>query len=182
MLKKAEGEAQDVVHNADIPANNVVKIINYDEVLPDYMGAMQRLEIVKADPMTVEITIQRVIDGESLKKIAKSWKLPVTRFVKWISDDEKRLAEYEGALRIRADELAHETLEAAAGSIDESTGQPTEVARDKLVVDTNFKLAAMWDRERYGGEKGMGGSGITVVVNREGVMLNKGDDTVTIDG
>lgn len=149
-------------------------IIDYDVLMPDHMAKMQRLQVVVDDPMTMEIVIQRVLDGESLKAIARSWKLPVTRFVKWISDDEKRLAEYEGALRIRADELVHEAL------ITAETGE--DVARDKLVIDTGLKVAAMWDKQRYGGEKATGGSGINIIINRGGAEIPETDNTVVIDG
>lgn len=149
-------------------------IIDYDVLMPDHLAKMQRLQVVVDDPMTMEIVIQRVLDGESLKAIARSWKLPVTRFVKWISDDEKRLAEYEGALRIRADELVHEAL------ITAETGE--DVARDKLVIDTGLKVAAMWDKQRYGGEKATGGSGINIIINRGGAEIPETDNTVVIDG
>ena len=145
-------------------------IIDYDVLMPDHMAKMQRLQVVVDDPMTMEIVIQRVIDGESLKAIARSWKLPVTRFIKWISDDEKRLAEYEGALRIRADELVYEAVERAEGVVGPD-GELSEVARDKLVIDTNLKVAAMWDKQKYGGEKTTGGAGINIIINRGGAPL-----------
>lgn len=155
-------------------------IIDYDVLMPDHMAKMQRLQVVVDDPMTMEIVIQRVLDGESLKAIARSWKLPVTRFIKWISDDEKRLAEYEGALRIRADELVYEAVERAEGVVGPD-GELSEVARDKLVIDTNLKVAAMWDRNKYGGEKTTGGAGINIIINRSGAEIPEGN-TVVIDG
>ena len=155
-------------------------IIDYDVLMPDHMAKMQRLQVVVDDPMTMEIVIQRVIDGESLKAIARSWKLPVTRFIKWISDDEKRLAEYEGALRIRADELVYEAVERAEGVVGPD-GELSEVARDKLVIDTNLKVAAMWDKQKYGGEKTTGGAGINIIINRSGAEIPEGN-TVVIDG
>ena len=155
-------------------------IIDYDVLMPDHMAKIQRLQVVVDDPMTMEIVIQRVLDGESLKAIARSWKLPVTRFVKWISDEEKRLAEYEGALRIRADELVYEAVERAEGTIGPD-GELSEVARDKLVIDTNLKVAAMWDKQKYGGEKTTGGAGINIIINRSGAEIPEGN-TVVIDG
>ena len=157
-------------------------IPNYDILMNDGLAKMQRLEIVKNDAMTMDIVIQRVIDGESLKSIAKSWDLPVTRFIKWISDDEKRLAEYEGALRIRADELVYEAVERAEGTIGPD-GELSEVARDKLVIDTNLKVAAMWDRNKYGGEKTTGGAGINIIINRGGAPLpDEITEGITING
>jgi hypothetical protein len=150
-------------------------IIDYDVLMPDHLAKIQRLQLVVDDPMTMEVVIQRVIDGESLRQIARAWKLPVTRFVKWISDDEKRLAEYEGALRIRADELVHEAL------ITAETGE--DVARDKLVIDTGLKVAAMWDKQKYGGEKTTGGAGINIIINRGGEALpSELTEGITING
>lgn len=55
---------------------------------------------------------------------------------------------YEGALRLRADELVHESL----GDAD-----PGELAGHKL------KVAGLWDRKRFGRGDG-GGVGLKVVV------------------
>lgn len=158
------------------------EIIDYDVLMPDHLAKMQRLQVVVDDPMTMEIVIQRVLDGESLKAIARSWKLPVTRFIKWISDDEKRLADYEGALRIRADELVYEAVERAEGVVGPD-GELSEVARDKLVIDTNLKVAAMWDKQKYGGEKTTGGAGINIIINRGGEALpSELTEGITING
>jgi len=157
-------------------------IIDYDVLMPDHMAKIQRLQVVVDDPMTMEIVIQRVLDGESLKAIARSWKLPVTRFIKWISEDEKRLAEYEGALRIRADELVYEAVERAEGVVGPDV-ELSEVARDKLVIDTNLKVAAMWDKQKYGGEKTTGGAGINIIINRGGEALpSELTEGITING
>ena len=155
-------------------------IIDYDVLMPDHMAKMQRLQVVVDDPMTMEIVIQRVLDGESLKAIARSWKLPVTRFIKWISDDEKRLAEYEGALRIRADELVYEAVERAEGVVGPD-GELSEVARDKLVIDTNLKVAAMWDKQKYGGEKIIGGAGINIIINRGGGEITTENNNLIVE-
>lgn len=160
--------------------------IDYDAVLPDHMGAMQRFELTIADPMTLDVVVQRVIDGDSLKSIAKSWKIPVARFVAWISQDEKRLLAYENALRVRADELMHETLEIAVGRVEkDAEGEIigiSDVARDKLLVDTHMKLAAKWDKQRYGDEKAAAGAGITIVINRGRYEAESEGETVVVDG
>ena len=57
---------------------------------------------------------------------------------------------YEGALRLRADELVHESL----GDAHEG-----ELAGHKL------KVAGLWDRKRFGRGDG-GGVGLKVVVQR----------------
>jgi hypothetical protein len=149
-------------------------IKKYEYSSEAHLSKLHMLEIVKNDPMTMEIVIQRVLDGESLRQIATAWDLPVTRFVKWISDDDARLASYEGALRVRADELVHEAL------ITAETGE--DIARDKLVIDTGLKIAAMWDKNRYGNEKTLGGTGINIIINRSGAEIPQNENMVTIDG
>lgn len=148
-------------------------IPNYDVLMSDGMNRLQRLELIKNDPMSFEIVIQRVIDGESLKQIALSWDLPITRFVKWVAEDDKRTLEYENALKVRADELIHEAMHTAQYGDD--------IQRDKLVVETKFRVASMWDKQRYGGEKAAGGSGINIIINRGGAEM-PAENTVTIDG
>lgn len=148
-------------------------INNYGYSSETHLNKLQMLEIVKADPMTMEIVIQRVLDGESLRKIAVAWNLPVTRFVKWIAEDDKRTLEYENALKVRADELVHEALDSAAHGDD--------LGRDKLIVETKFRVASMWDKQRYGGEKATGGAGINIIINRGGAEI-PAENTVTIDG
>src|SRR3990167_8649660 len=79
-------------------------------VIPDHLGPLQRLELVKQDPNSMNIISQRVMDGESLKQIAESWGLPVRPFCQWVADDPERAMEYDAALKIRADEYYHETI------------------------------------------------------------------------
>ena len=68
---------------------------------------------------------------------ARVWTVGAT--LNWIRDDDGRLAWYEGALRTKSEALAHETLEIADGS-----------GEAKLMIDTRFKVAGKWYRERYG--------------------------------
>ncbi len=105
--------------------------------------AMDRFAAVIADPQTIEVVGQRVIEGESLKQIARSWELPVMKFVTWIIEDLSRLQVYQAALKVRADEMAHETIEIA----DDKDGDPR---RDSLRVRTRMTLAGHWNREQYG--------------------------------
>ena len=113
--------------------------------LPDHLGPAQRFELVAAAPNTMDIVCQRVIDGESLKQIAKAWAVPPLRFTAWVGDDRGRLLAYDGALKIRADELVHEAYQVA-----HDCGGQKDVPAAKLQVDTNLKIASKWDKERYG--------------------------------
>ena len=68
----------------------------------DHLGPLQRFDVVTSDPNILEVICQRVIEGESLRKIALAWKIPPTRFLAWIGENQERLQAYEGALKIRA--------------------------------------------------------------------------------
>ena len=88
----------------------------------------------------------RVVEGDSLRTVARDMGLPVARFMTWVASDDERRGMYEGALRLRADELVHESL----GDASED-----ELAGHKL------KVAGLWDRKRFGR-----GVGLKVVVQR----------------
>lgn len=105
-------------------------------------GPMARLEVVVARPENAVVVFQRVCEGETLKEIAKAWGVPVGRFTQWYATEHGDL--YDAALRVRADQLAHEALERADGADAETVGPA------KLQVDTRLKLAGKWDRARYG--------------------------------
>jgi hypothetical protein len=57
----------------------------------------------------------------------------------------------------------------------------SEVARDKLVIDTNLKVAAMWDKSKYGSEKATGGAGINIIINRGGGEIPRSENTVVVE-
>jgi hypothetical protein len=94
----------------------------------------------------------RVVEGDSLRAVARDWGLPCARFMVWVTSDDERRAMYEGALRLRADELVHESL--------------VDVPEDEL-GSHKLKVAGLWDRKRFGRGDG-GGVGLQVVVNRFG--------------
>ena len=97
----------------------------------------------------------RVVEGDSLRTVARDMGLPVARFMTWVASDDERRGMYEGALRLRADELVHESLSDVADTT------PGELGSHKL------KVAGLWDRKRFGRGDG-GGVGLKVVVNRFG--------------
>lgn len=122
-------------------------------------GPMARLQEQQADPATPGIVFQRLCDGETLRDIAKAWKVPVGLFTQWFT--EKHLTLFDAALKVRADQLANEALERA------DAADPETVGVAKLQADTRLKLAAQWDRARYGAkDSGPAGGGVTVIVDR----------------
>jgi hypothetical protein len=102
----------------------------------------------------MSVIVQRLTDGESLREIAKAWKLPYGRLAEWIIEDVERTASYEQALRIWADSLAQEALAIADEQVEvvKANGDTFDpnVARDKLRIETRLRLAGKWYRQRYG--------------------------------
>lgn len=112
---------------------------------------MERAAQNEAD--VVDEVVARVVEGDSLGMIARDWGLPRARFIAWMSGDEGRRGAYEGALRMRADELVHESLRMA-------TTNPAGHA---------VKVAGLWDRARFGDGDGASGMKVVVVRFSEGV-------------
>ena len=136
-------------------------------------GPIARLEAVVAQEHTPSVVFQRVTDGETLREIAKAWQVPAGLFMEWFTTEYASL--YDTALRLRADDLAHDALAVSEGPprqavnaegdpLLDDAGQPVivapDVARDKLRVDTKLKLAGKWDRDRYGEKTDIRHSGL----------------------
>lgn len=105
-------------------------------------GPLARLEEVKADAVAPSMIFQRLTDRESLPQIAKSLQLPKGRFVEWFTTQHSEL--YDAALKVVAADLALEAMQAALDAT------PEDVAVRKLQADVALKLAARFDRARYG--------------------------------
>lgn len=143
-----------VVHNGVVSEKtDCGPMVTRREALTDG-GPMERFErLMERDEREVMNEVcSRVVEGDSLAVVARDWGLPRHRFVLWVSGDDERRAAYEGALRMRADELVHESL-----------GDATP---DKM-ADHKLKVAGLWDRNRFGRGDGSG-SGMRVVVMRFG--------------
>jgi len=112
-------------------------------------GPLRRFEELTS-PENAEKTIseicQRVMDGESLKEIAKAWAVPYSRLAEWIASDEAMKAKYLGASAIWIDGMARESIE-IADSTDDTKGA---VSKAKLRIDTRLRLASKLDRTTYG--------------------------------
>lgn len=131
-------------------------------------GPLARLREATADPSTMSVIVQRITDAdepETLKEIARAWKVPLGRLAEWITEDRERSEQYANALRIAAEQHALDALKIAEGTprqaldpagkpLFDEAGKPIvitpDVARDKLRVDTRLKLASKLAREKFG--------------------------------
>jgi hypothetical protein len=150
-------------------------------------GPIARLEHVKKQADTPGVVFHRLSNGETLKEIAKAWEVPAGPFVLWFTTTHAEL--YDAALKVLADEMAHDALEIAdeqKEAIDKKGNKyDPEVPRDKLRVDTRMRLLEKWDRSRYGAKDVGVAGGITVVVDRScggAVSIQAGASTLTIAG
>jgi len=105
-------------------------------------------EAWKAEPANWSEVIQRVAEGETLRDICTSKKLPYSLVAREIAAKPELKTEYDAALSIWADAIAQESLAVADGV--KGSDESAEVAAAKLRVETRLKLAGKWDRERYG--------------------------------
>ena len=133
-------------------------------------GPVERYERLMERPVDEVMgeVCARVVEGDSLRTVARDMGLPVARFMTWVASDDERRGMYEGALRLRADELVHESL-------DMATKDPAKTA---------LYVAGLWDRKRFGRGDG-GGVGLRVVVQRfadgSGVQSGEQIDITTGD-
>jgi len=122
-----------------------------------------RWAAIVEEPNTAQIVCARIAEGESLKDIAATWEVPVGRMLMWVMSDDDRYAAYCKATEIAAHALMHEVIAIADGDSE-------DLGRDKLRIETRFKVAAAHARERYGAQGAGGGStNVQVVVQRMGV-------------
>lgn len=112
-------------------------------------GPMARFEAVIARADTMDEVVARIVDGEhpeSLKDIARDWRIPYTRLAQWIVEDGERARRYSDALRFVAETFVHEAVPIADAAIAERDA----VAKAKLQIDARKWVASKWDRSKYG--------------------------------
>lgn len=105
-------------------------------------GPMARLQALKDDPNTPSVIFQRLTDKETLPDIAKSWNVPKGRLTEWFTVQHADV--YDAAMKVVAADLAIEAMQAARDAT------PEDVSVKKLLADVALKLAAKFDRARYG--------------------------------
>lgn len=105
----------------------------------------------------VELMVNRVVEGDDPREIAKSFGVRwgvLKKVLEEVCSEEMGLA-----CRARADLLMHEAEGVARGASVE------EVAVARLRVETLMKLAGKMDRSKWGEKAESGGGGVTVVID-----------------
>lgn len=125
------------------------------------MQDLQRWAEIVETPGTDEVLWSRIAEGETLQAIAKAWEVPTGRMVRWVLSDPDRTQAYHQA----QEAAAHALIAEVVGIAD--TGD--DVPRDRLRIETRFKVAAAHARDRYGVQAAGGHTqAVQVIVQREG--------------
>lgn len=105
----------------------------------------------KFDAAMFEAICERISNGEPLAEICRDPAITVTQRTvnRWCKDNPELLAEKLEARDEGHDAIANRLRLTARGKTQADGGESTgDVQRDKLIVDTDLKLLAKWDR-RY---------------------------------
>ena len=123
-----------------------------------------RLTFILEQANTLELLVQRIAEGETVKEIARSWDVPHGKLSGWLLADRERYEQYCRAQQVHAHTLVEEAVGIAdAASTDDKAG----VMKAKLQVDVRFRTAAHHAKERYGEQgNGSGGTRVNVIVQR----------------
>lgn len=137
-------------------ATGAVSILNATAPNP---GPLARLAELTATPDIIETIAIRVLEGETLQKIAKAWEVPHGKLMLWIEADQKRSETYWAAVKHAAHLKAME-----ATDIADDAG-PAEVPKARLQIAARQWNAERLYKERYAQrneQTGAGGAPIEV--------------------
>ena len=121
-------------------------------VKADRLARFAEMTSAEREGTTLEEMFQRMttlpdgvvgVQPEGLPAICTAWGVPYGRVLTWLMADANRYAVYERALEVAAHALVAETVEIA-----DNDSPATQ--RDRLRVDTRFRVAKHHAPERYG--------------------------------
>jgi len=101
-------------------------------------------ELHRGDPAWWPGVLAHIADRGSLAEIVAERVWSWGALWAWIQRDEERVAQYDGALKARAQMLAFEAVD------DIRSATMADVPLRKFKVDAALKVAGKWDRSRYG--------------------------------
>lgn len=126
-------------------------------------GPLARLGALQGDPDSVSRIFQMLtadVDEATpyrgLADVAKELGVPKGRFIEWFTTEHAGV--YDSALKVIAADLAFRAMKAALDAVDKD-----DTPAAKLVADTALKLAARFDRVRYGEQSAQPRSAVLVV-------------------
>ena len=93
---------------------------------------------------------ERVSEGWSLSRYAKSQRFPARLFIAWVEADPEREAMYRGALKAAAEHHVGKVVELT----DEATIEDYQLKR--FQSENHKWLASKFDRQRFGDDKNGG--------------------------
>ena len=107
----------------------------------------------KFTPEIADEICERFANGEPLAKICRDEHMPTRVAVHdWAKADGEFSLRFACAREDWHDSIAHRARNTARGDSAEGDSKG-DVQRDKLIIDTDLKLLACWDRARYGTQK-----------------------------
>src|SRR5215472_4559006 len=130
----------------------VVTVIHGGKVRADRLGRTEAGLCIYTRAIADEI-VSRLEEGEPLAVICRTEGMPSMRTVKnWCDSGRDGFGErYEEARSISFLAIATRLMATARGLGKKYGGDSTgDVARDKLIVETDLKLLAKWDPKNYG--------------------------------
>lgn len=118
----------------------------------------RQLEAAIRDCGGIDYLIERIESGETMSQIAASFRVSRPMLVKYMHSRPEWSRRVDEAKKVRADTWAEGTLEIA----DRDDTDPGAINRDRLKIDTRFKLAAAAAPEKYGSRAAAGETTITI--------------------
>ena len=112
------------------------------------------------DPGWWDDVFDRVACGDRLKDIAAEYNVLAGQMAAWIERRPELSLLYDVALKARGNLCAEDILSIADGDVPMSDGTVATESRDRLRMDARDRMAASWNRARYG--KAAGGVSVSV--------------------
>ena len=95
-----------------------------------------------------EWVIDRIAGGEAPSAIAAENGVRCSIFLRAVAEDERLTAQYDAALKVAAEVMAHAVVNIADDV--EGSDEPSHVSAAKLRIETRLRVAGKWNRARYG--------------------------------
>lgn len=141
---------------------------------------------IYTDEIAKEI-VERLSNGEPLEEICRDEKMPSSRAVNdWINNKVASVplsitADIARARDIGFDVIAARTRDVARGF----EGSSGDVARDRLIIETDLKLLAKWNPKKYGEKQQVEHSGnlsLSALIDKSYKKLENTTEPLTIEG